>query len=409
MNNIKRQIYFYKGSKNYLDKDIEKREKCDNNNQSEIIQKEFLKVLDTQNLSFLLGAGCSSYIENKNELGIPTMQELTKDFYEVIHKPENQTYCNFFNNSICDKIEGIETNIEKLMEFLFAYQFVYERQKHERMETNITNFIDFIQKFIFHKCSNEEQKIVELYEKFYRKLLMRDANLSKINIFTTNYDLFNERALDKLGIIYCNGFSGVIERFFNPAVFNYAFAEQMDINHDKWNIIDNFIYLYKLHGSINWVEDESEKHLFKIKEMQKPCKDSYSMMIYPTPMKQNTSFGSPYADIFREFQRKLMKPNNVLVVIGYSFGDEHINNIIYQALTIPTFRLIVIGKYDSNENMNKLFSLQDDRIWFIYGEQEPKIHYFENFIKDVLPDFEQNEIEFKLEKVKEIFVKRVQR
>lgn len=61
-----------------------------------------------------------------------------------------------------------------------------------------------------------------------KKLVYRDNNLSKTNIFTTNYDLFSETALDQLGIIYSNGFSGNIERYFNPTVFNYAYAEQMD-------------------------------------------------------------------------------------------------------------------------------------------------------------------------------------
>ena len=69
------------------------------------------------------------------------------------------------------------------------------------------------------------------------------------------------------------------------------------------------------------------------------AKDS-RVMIYPTPMKQNASFGSPYSDLFREFQARIVRDQSVLVVVGYSFNDEHVNNLIYQALTIPTFRLV---------------------------------------------------------------------
>ena len=57
-------------------------------------------------------------------------------------------------------------------------------------------------------------------------------------------------------------------------------------------------------------------------------------MIYPTPAKQNASLGSPYADLFREFQSRIVREQSVLFTMGYAFGDEHINNIIYQALTI---------------------------------------------------------------------------
>jgi hypothetical protein len=36
-----------------------------------------------------------------------------------------------------------------------------------------------------------------------------------------------------------------------------------------------------------------------------------------------------------------MQNNNILVTIGYSFSDEHINNLIFQAFTIPSFRLLI--------------------------------------------------------------------
>lgn len=270
---------------------------------------------------------------------------------------------------------------------------------------------DLIQKtknFIFGKCTSNHDTVIGIYEQFYKKLVYRDKNLTKTNIFTTNYDLFNERALDQLGIIFSNGFSGVIDRYFNPAVFNYAFAEQMDLNSNKWNAIDNFIYLYKLHGSISWIEDESTKHLFKIKEIQKPVMDDddNNVMIYPTPIKQNASFGSPYSDLFREFQKKLMVTNNILITVGYSFSDEHINNLIYQALTIPTFRLIIIGNKEA-PNIKKLFDLNDPRIWIVGEEEHWKgevliktpIHFFKRFVEEMIPSIDQGNIEKSVQKV----------
>ncbi|WP_235976669.1 hypothetical protein [Bradyrhizobium archetypum] len=46
-------------------------------------------------------------------------------------------------------------------------------------------------------------------------------------------------------------------------------------------------------------------------------------MIYPTPAKQNSSLGSPYADLFREFQSRIVREHSVLFTMGYTFGDEH--------------------------------------------------------------------------------------
>src|SRR5690606_13365960 len=155
-------------------------------------------------------------------------------------------------------------------------------------------------------------------------------------------------------------------------IFNYALAEKMDLSQTKWSVIDNFIYLYKLHGSINWIQDDQDSKLFKVREIQEASLDQITkyeiVMIHPTPLKYNASLGTTYSDLFREFQRKLMQTNNVLVAIGYSFSDEHINNLIYQAFTIPSFRLVVIGDAKSNANFEKLLSLNDPRIWIIGGE-----------------------------------------
>jgi hypothetical protein len=231
--------------------------------------------------------------------------------------------------------------------------------------------------------------------------------LPRLNIFTTNYDLYSERAMDLLGIHYVNGFTGGISKFFNPAIFNYALAEKMDLSQSKWSVIDNFFYLYKIHGSVNWIEADGENKLFKVKEIQEPTlevfRENETIMIHPTPLKYNASLGSPYSDLFREFQKKLMQNNNILVTIGYSFSDEHINNLIFQAFTIPSFRLIVIGEPTEKNAIGKLLELNDTRIWII-GERWPAdktdytpLYFFKNFVEQILPDLTAEDLDHKME------------
>ena len=242
-----------------------------------------------------------------------------------------------------------------------------------------------------------------MYKTFYKKLLTRNSTLPRLNIFTTNYDLYSERAMDSLGIHYVNGFTGGISKYFNPTIFNYALAEKMDLSQSKWNVIDNFFYLYKIHGSVNWVENDDEGKLFKIQEIQDPTfntlKDKETVMIHPTPLKYNASLGSPYSDLFREFQKKLMQNNNILVTIGYSFSDEHINNLIFQAFTIPSFRLIIIGSEKQSETIEKLYNLDDSRIWIIGGKnkENESLHYFKGFVNEILPDLTNEDLDKKLE------------
>ena len=284
-------------------------------------------------------------------------------------------------------------NLERLMELLFSLRFVFSRSdkpEHVDRKNKVEALIAKIQDFLWENCTDGafahgNSSVLNLYESFYRKLIMRDRSLPRPWVFTTNYDLFNERAMDRLGVPYANGFSGVVERRFNPATFRYALAEQLDLSNRKWSAVDGFVYLCKLHGSISWTEDDHG--LFPIKETW-PQESPSKVMIYPTPAKQNSSLGSPYADLFREFQSRIVREQSVLITAGFAFGDEHLNNIIYQALTIPTFRLIVFADPNSAGEIAKLAALNDPRIWIIGGDgptDGSRAHYFNTIVEHFLP------------------------
>jgi hypothetical protein len=424
------EIYFYKGNQNILD--IEKNEES-----IKKIQEAFLKVLDNKNLSFLLGSGCSSYeiekkVEDSNtsnikkeQIGIPVMAPMAKEFYNLSEFEENKEWL-LRKLKIDVEEKNFEKNLEAFLSVLHSLSFYHSKINNKADEEaqkinqvineadeearKINQVIKEARNFILEKCLNEknikderDNELLEVYKTFYKKLLTRNSTLPRLNIFTTNYDLYSERAMDSLGIHYANGFTGGISKYFNPTIFNYALAEKMDLSQSKWNVIDNFFYLYKIHGSVNWVENDDEGKLFKIQEIQDPTfntlKDKETVMIHPTPLKYNASLGSPYSDLFREFQKKLMQNNNILVTIGYSFSDEHINNLIFQAFTIPSFRLIIIGSEKQSETIEKLYNLDDSRIWIIGGENKENepLHYFKGFVNEILPDLTNEDLDKKLE------------
>jgi len=418
------KIYFYKGNEDVLQR---KKEKSEDNSESDIlrkIQESFNKVLDGKNLSFLLGSGCSSFKVKENgdwkEVGIPTMAPLATDFYQnIITDKERNWLKDKLKLNI--KSENFKDNLESFLGSLHSLEFFYDSTAQNEIPNHlkVKELIKKARNFLLEQCLNEtnrkgnlDKDLVNLYKTFYRKLLYRNANLPKPNIFTTNYDLYSEIALDSLGIHYVNGFSGGIKKYFNPTIFNYALAEKMDLSQSKWNVIDNFIYLYKIHGSLNWIQDEEQSKLFRVREIQETTfenlKKNDIIMIHPTPLKQNASMGSPYSDLFREFQKRLMNNNNILITLGYSFSDEHINNLIYQAFTIPSFRLIIFGEFEKNEEIKKLKSLDDPRVWILGGELEDKnkLHYFKGFVENILPDLSNDEIDDKIDNaIKTLFTK----
>ena len=386
------------------------------------------EAMNAKNIAFLLGAGCSSLMRDKKELGIATMAPLAKEFcgetlearaagfygdppvVGAVPAPWRLTKgeLDYLDALGIDLAKDYSRNLERLMEVLFAQRFVLRQSENPDLHPYravLDGIIKKVQDFLWTRvtqgafATEGDTTVRDLYERFYKKLVLRDRSLPRPWVFTTNYDHFSELAMDRLGIPYANGFSGVVERRFNPAIFRYALAEQLDVASRKWTAVDAFVYLCKLHGSVTWTEDDHG--LFPIKEVWPP-ESTNQMLIYPTPAKQNSSLGSPYADLFREFQSRIVREQSVLITAGYAFGDEHLNNIIYQALTIPTFRLVIFAAPDTAGEIAKLRALRDPRIWIIGGDgpaEGTRAHYFDMIVEHFMPQRPSDRIDDAVRKV----------
>ena len=394
----------------------------------ESARKAISEAMNAKNIAFLLGAGCSSLMKDKKELGIATMAPLAKEFCgETLEARAAGFYgdppvvgaapapwrltkgeLDYLDALGIDLAKDYSRNLERLMEVLFAQRFVLRQSENPDLHPYravLDGIIKKVQDFLWTRvtqgafATEGDTTVRDLYERFYKKLVLRDRSLPRPWVFTTNYDHFSELAMDRLGIPYANGFSGVVERRFNPAIFRYALAEQLDVASRKWTAVDAFVYLCKLHGSVTWTEDDHG--LFPIKEVWPP-ESSNQMLIYPTPAKQNSSLGSPYADLFREFQSRIVREQSVLITAGYAFGDEHLNNIIYQALTIPTFRLVIFAAPDTEGEIAKLRALRDPRIWIIGGNgpsDGTRAHYFDMIVEHFMPQRPSDRIDDAVRKV----------
>jgi hypothetical protein len=90
--------------------------------------------------------------------------------------------------------------------------------------------------------------------------------------------------------------------------------------------------------------------------------------------------------------------------LGYSFGDEHVNNIIFQALTIPSFRMVAFVPPDLSGVAKTLRELEDPRIWMIGGDgptDERKAHFFDTFIEKFMPELPGDKVDSAVAKVLE--------
>lgn len=373
MGNEETRVHYYQGAIK-LEKSIDE------------IKKVISQALQMENLSVLMGAGCSSFYIDDEEAAISTMAGLFNDF--ISSHPD-------FRILGIDIKDNVNRNLEELMDFMNALKQVNHIKK---IEKDIDIKIEIVKKFITEKIIQGMScdELADVYKKFYLKTISSNRK-SPINIVTTNYDMYNERALDELNFIYNNGFTGAYKRTFNPNMYRYMYVDNMNLNKDVWNRVDHFYNLYKIHGSISWKKDEDVISEVSIDEIEKSPLEN--VMIYPTPLKDRSTLMVPYTDLMRSFQDNLTKKNSVLITLGYSFGDDHINRIILNNLSIPSFRLIILGevefKNDKGEvqvtNIGKIKNMDDSRITVINSDD--KIHYFKNFVDKLMPAIPSEEIE----------------
>lgn len=370
-----------------------------------IVRKDVADAMNSKNLAFLFGSGCSSARgADGRELGIPTMAPMARSFLfdEVrgygIDEGTRGCLRDALGIDVAD--EAYASNLEALMEVLYGFMFALSRSdKPELVEARgaVETAVASVKAYVLHAClqgqeADPARTVLSTYERFYRRLAQRDRALPRPWVFTTNYDLFNETAMDRLGVPYINGFQGSVERRFNPSTFRYTLAEQLDISSRRWSSVDSLVYFAKLHGSLSW--ESSDEGLFPVVERVPRVEDGADkLLIYPTPAKQNASFASPYSDMFREFQRRVAREQSALITLGYSFSDEHVNNIIFQALTIPTFRLVAFVQPDANDAVRRLRAMGDPRIWIIgteEGDAAWKGHFFAPFVDDLMPSDQED-------------------
>lgn len=232
------------------------------------------------------------------------------------------------------------------------------------------------------------------YKTLVRKLLTRPLNLKRVNVFTLNYDTLVEQAADAEGVVLLDGFVGTLRRVFRPESYEQDLYFPAETTEGRVHRYDRVLHLYKLHGSITWRASElTIDNPYGVQSAPFDPEGSEPLLIYPTPAKYGETLGLPYSELFRRFVAALVRPQSVLFVIGYGFGDEHVNAIIRQALAVPSFTLVIVDPAPKSAFVQTLRKQQDRRVWVAEG---PALGTFKGFVEHVLPDLRDEEIRKKV-------------
>jgi hypothetical protein len=173
---------------------------------------------------------------------------------------------------------------------------------------------------------------------YFRGLINFQKELNyPLRVFTLNYDLCVEKA-------YYAEYRELPERGFDKD--NRFWSHELLEDGDP---ADKNFYLYKLHGSIDWVRDQASGKL-TFSDSTSKIKPDDGQIIFGLTYK--LQYVDPF--LFLVYQlRRLSLEAKLILVIGYGFGDEHINGILSQALRGNSEKRLIAVTWSSSVKPNE--------------------------------------------------------
>lgn len=349
---FQKTLYYFRLGKNSLSE-------LDFASQKEKVSSFIKRQCNSENLHFFLGSGCS----------LPAVPLMGYTFTELKNEELDQSTLGKFGGNNKD-IEGYLNWLKNAIIFYGEDSAEGQKFKESFNKTKAALLKSMPSDYISNATNQKVVTTFINYQSFYSAIFLQREfkKLSPINIFTTNYDLFNEVSLENIGIHYTNGFRGSVNSVFDPSIYRLRLVDDENRYKEKWSTVRQYVKLYKIHGSIDW---KYSKHLKAIVQTNSSHESTEDIMIYPTINKHLETQQSPYSELLREFTISLQKKNSTMVIIGYGFPDEHINQLISQALNNEDFNLIVFG------NKNEPAALQ----FFNQHKSKPNFHFIGGSIR----------------------------
>ncbi|WMY75338.1 SIR2 family protein [Buttiauxella selenatireducens] len=353
-----------------------------------------------KNINFLIGSGASaSYIPTLRINDDKTYEDILtdSDYSEILNYVYHQYYKNILRKSFCLVPLGS-----------------LSRKKRRETLTSYEELIENIVSLINRKGANQ---------------------IRRANIFTTNYDLFFEKASDRLlrksaNFIFNDGARGLSKRYLQISNFHTSTWHQGTNDLYKFEIPT--INLIKMHGSVSWkkisedkievnypsdypngleleittndiketvnnIEEHSSKYtaeeILSLSSEDESAlqnfREEYNKLAIVNPTKakfEETVFQQHYYQSLRLLSYELEKPQTVLVCFGFSFKDEHIREIISRSLSNPSLIVYIFCyKKDDKAEIKKLVS--NKKIIFIHPDNDDSenVINIDRFINCIFP------------------------
>ena len=321
-----------------------------------LFQSEHLSLLIgsglTTSVSFIAGSGS---VANMDSEGFESCKDIIDAQIELYAKAAGRDKPN------------TEDYIRLANELLKGLELLNDERKDDLKNELNKQIMDFANSILL-----SEKKIVTAENagnafnyliSFLMSFASRSGTRDRLNIFTTNYDRIIEEGADLAGLHLLDRFVGRLNPVFRSSRLDVDMHYNPPGIRGEPRYLEGVARYTKLHGSVDWIQVQSEdRNQNMIRRTGLPLgaedisaylkapgfygADALKLMIYPNAAKDRETAMYPYVDLFRDMAAANCRPNNTLVTFGYSFGDEHINRIIEDMLTIPSTHLVVIAYED---------------------------------------------------------------
>lgn len=308
---------------------------------------------------FLVGAGCSKCA------GLPLADELTSLIFqsELLDEDDKailSTVIEYFGKNSSAQIE------DYLSELIDLLAITNRREERNASNTNVKiglneygadevrNTVEHIKEAIADTIEKNRVSI-ETHREFI-SAVHRPRRVGKdvepgtsVDYLVLNYDTVIEDALALAKIPYSDGIDGGVTGWWNPRTFDREGLQAR---------------VYKLHGSINWRELDSDLLPFRINSsLELHWSEQRKVLIWPSSLKYRETQLEPFAQLV-DRARIVMRPSQnhqrVLVVCGYSFRDAHVNSEIENALRQSLGNLTAVIFTDQDTLTDPLLSWYND-------------------------------------------------
>ncbi|MEK6780584.1 MAG: SIR2 family protein [Bacteroidota bacterium] len=300
-----------------------------------------------KNIGFFFGAGTSC------ALSIPNIEMLTKAVEDDLSVDLKKSFL-LIKDDLALTIKDKQVNIEDILNQIRRIREITGESDKDYIKVT-GKAAKELDKEICTKIYNkifEKEKTADLQnpKRFFAWLNILNREFSK-EVFTTNYDLIIEKSLEESRIPYFDGFVGSYEPFFWP--------DSIDTFIGKEDLTKNWIRLWKIHGSLSWFwkldSKTNSQNIIRIGKIEDIKKMENELVIYPSKEKYDASRKQPFLAYFDRLKNYLLNGELLFVFTGYSFSDQHINEIVFNCLR-QNSRLFAMVYFFKDEEVVKLHS-----------------------------------------------------